>query len=202
MMSTQERLKEIKQKFFLQMNGVASQSMREKGLDYKINWGIELPVLKRMAAGYGRDYGLAAALWKEDIRECKILATLMMPPERMDRDLVYLWIEQTTSVEIAEMAAFNLYQYVSGVSVYSFEWIASDSHIAQICGYHVLARLLMRGYTLNERDVNELVDQAGAALAGGPLPVRRAARACLMRLVATDAESRRMTDEMPDFTEL
>ena len=38
------------------MNGVASQSMRDKGLGYKINWGIALPALKEMAAEYGKDY--------------------------------------------------------------------------------------------------------------------------------------------------
>ena len=34
------KILEIKKSFHLRMNGVASQSMREKGLDYKINWGI------------------------------------------------------------------------------------------------------------------------------------------------------------------
>lgn len=162
------------------MNGVVSKSMRDKGLEYKINWGIELPVLKRMALDYGKDYDLAMALWKEDIRECKILATLIMPAERMDAGLMSVWMEQTTSVEIAEMAAFNLYQHVSGVSDCAFEWIASADYISQICGYHVLARLLKKGYMLHDRDLHELEDQAQAALADGPLPVRRAASACIM----------------------
>ena len=37
---TQDKLKQIKGRFRLMMNGVASQSMREKGLGYKINWGV------------------------------------------------------------------------------------------------------------------------------------------------------------------
>lgn len=179
-MNANDKLREIKQRFFLSMNGVASQSMRDKGLEYKINWGIEFPVLKRMAAEYGKDYDLAMLLWKEDIRECKILATLIMPAEKMDAALMSVWMEQTTSVEIAEMAAFNLYQYVEGVSDCAFEWIASESDICQICGYHVLARLLKNGCSLHERDMHELEDQAQAAIACGSLPVRRAAAACLM----------------------
>lgn len=35
-----EKLKEIKQSFRLMMNGPASQSMRNKGLAYKLNWGV------------------------------------------------------------------------------------------------------------------------------------------------------------------
>ena len=41
-----EKLKEIKQSFRLLMNGVASQSMRQKGVSYKINWGVPLPELQ------------------------------------------------------------------------------------------------------------------------------------------------------------
>ena len=36
-MDNNEKLKAIKRSFRLFMNGVTSQSMREKGLDYKIN---------------------------------------------------------------------------------------------------------------------------------------------------------------------
>ena len=39
-MDTQEKIREIKKQFRLFMNGVVSQSMREKGLDYKLNFGI------------------------------------------------------------------------------------------------------------------------------------------------------------------
>lgn len=76
----QATVKEIKRGFMLQMNGVASASMREKGIDKYLNWGIQLPALKDISNKYGRDYDLAIALWKENVRECKILATLMMPP--------------------------------------------------------------------------------------------------------------------------
>ena len=108
----QNKIKEIKSKFRLSMNGVVAQSMREKGLGYKINWGISLPVLKKIATDYGKDYDLAVGLWKEDVRECKILATLIMPVEEMPEDIVELWVGQIDNQEIAEIASFNLFQYV------------------------------------------------------------------------------------------
>ena len=42
-----EKLKEIKQSFRLLMNGVASHSMRQKGVTYKINWGVPIPDCRR-----------------------------------------------------------------------------------------------------------------------------------------------------------
>ena len=55
-MDVRETIKDIKGQFRLFMNGVVSQSMREKGLDYKLNFGIELPRLKEIAARYEKNH--------------------------------------------------------------------------------------------------------------------------------------------------
>ena len=69
-METSEQVKQIKRSFRLYMNGVTSTSMRQNGLDYKINWGVSQMDLRHMAEQYGKDKALAAALWQENIREC------------------------------------------------------------------------------------------------------------------------------------
>ena len=107
-METNDKLKNIKQSFRLVMNGPASQSMREKGLNYKINWGVPFTTLRDMAAEYGKDYDLAIALFKENIRECKILATMIMPVEKFEADLADLWMEQTDNQELADRKSTRL----------------------------------------------------------------------------------------------
>ena len=67
----QNELKEIRTQLRLAMNGVISTSMREKGIVYKLNFGVPLPEIKQIAATHKPDSELAAALWKEDIREFK-----------------------------------------------------------------------------------------------------------------------------------
>ena len=42
-----DQLKAIKQSFRFYMNGKTAQSMREKGVNYKVNWGIDLITLKK-----------------------------------------------------------------------------------------------------------------------------------------------------------
>ena len=84
-------IKEIKQSFRQMMDGAVAQSMRDKGLNYHLNWGATLPRLKLKAEEITNtchlsstaQYSLAIALWKENVRECKILATMLMPPEQM-----------------------------------------------------------------------------------------------------------------------
>ena len=175
------RVKEIKQSFRLMMDGVASQSMREKGLNYHVNWGASVPMLKQKAQETGKDYDLAIALWKENVRECKILATMIMPAEQMLPEVVDIWMEQTPSQEVAEMASFNLYQHLPFAPAKAYEWIASGKDLYQLCGFHVLTRLFARGQEPSERGVNEFLDQAMAALQGNAIAVKKAALASVQR---------------------
>ena len=175
------RVKEIKQSFRLMMDGVASQSMREKGLNYHVNWGAAVPMLKQKAQETGKDYDLAIALWKENVRECKILATMIMPAEQMLPEVVDIWMEQTPSQEVAEMASFNLYQHLPFAPAKAYEWIASGKDLYQLCGFHVLTRLFARGQEPDERGINEFLDQAMAALQGNAIAVKKAALASVQR---------------------
>ena len=111
-MDINQQVKEIKQSFRLMMDGMVAKSMRDKGLEYKLNWGATLPRLREKADEIGKNYDLAIALWKENVRECKVLATMIMPAERMLPEVADIWMEQTPNLEIAEQAAFNLYQYL------------------------------------------------------------------------------------------
>ena len=172
---TNEKIKEIKQSFRLMMNGTASRSMREKGADYKLNWGVSLPDLQAMAEEIGKDYELAISLWKEDVRECKILATMLMPPEKMLPEIAEIWMEQTNSQEMAEIAAFQLYQHLDFASILAFRWMASDKMPYLVCAYQILARLFAKGQEPNERGINEYLDQVAIALGDEHAGVRRAA---------------------------
>lgn len=172
---TNEKIKEIKQSFRLMMNGTASRSMREKGADYKLNWGVSLPDLQAMAEEIGKDYELAISLWKEDVRECKILATMLMPPEKILPEVAEIWMEQTNSQEMAEIAAFQLYQHLDFASILAFRWMASDKMPYLVCAYQILARLFAKGQEPNERGINEYLDQVAIALGDEHAGVRRAA---------------------------
>lgn len=178
---THQKLMQIKRSFRLLMNGPTSQSMTQKGVGYKINWGVPFIELKKMAQEYGKDYDLAIELWKEDIRECKILATLIMPAEKMLAEITDIWMEQVKSQEMAEMLAFNLLQYVDYAPVIAYQWMASDKPLYQIAGFQLLARLFANGQEANERGINEFLDQAAVALQGNSMGVKHAAANCVLR---------------------
>lgn len=178
---THQKLMKIKRSFRLLMSGPTSQSMTQKGLGYKINWGVPFIELKKMSLEYGKDYELAIELWKEDIRECKILATLIMPAEKMLPEITDIWMEQVKSQEMAEMLAFNLLQHVDYAPAIAYEWIATDKTLYEIAGFQLLARLFANGQEANERGINEFLDQAAVALQGDNMGIKHAAANCVLR---------------------
>lgn len=163
------------------MNGMVSQSMREKGMEYKLNFGIEYPRIKEIAAGYEPDHELAQALWKENIRECKILAGLLQPADTFYQEIADIWIEGMDYPELAEYTVMNLFQRLPYASEVVFRWMADEREMFQLCGFLLMARLLMKGEKLNERAEAEFLDQACTAVEGDCGPVQKAASVALRK---------------------
>ena len=193
---THSKLMAIKQSFRLFMDGTTSRSMAQKGIGYKINWGVPFHELRKMGAPYAPNYELAIELWKENIRECKIMATLIMPPERMSPELADVWTEQPLQQEMAEMLAFNLLQHVDFAPALAYQWMASDRMDRQICAYQLLARLFMKGSEPNERGLDEYLDQVSVALQSDNLSVRHAASASLQKLAMLGDSYEQRVDEL------
>lgn len=142
--SVDDDVKKIKRSFRLFMNGVASSSMRDKGLEYKINWGIPVTRLRDMAAQYAPSVALAERLWESDVRECKILATMLMPAERFSEPMALSWLSACNNQEMVEMLVFNLVQNMPGVETFVVSLLHSDEPNAPLATLHLVSRLVAR----------------------------------------------------------
>ena len=143
----QDELKEIRTQLRLAMNGVISTSMREKGIVYKLNFGVPLPEIKQIAATHKPDSELAAALWKEDIREFKILASLLQPVGGFSSRKAEQWVK-----EIAEQCSHNLFYRLPDVEDLLFGLLANvEDEYARTVGFLVSVELLKRKKKLSEQ---------------------------------------------------
>ncbi|MDE5676354.1 MAG: DNA alkylation repair protein [Phocaeicola sp.] len=188
-MDIHETIKDIKGQFRLFMNGVASQSMREKGLEYKLNFGIELPRLKEIAACYEKNHEVAQTLWKENIRECKILAGMLQPVDTFYPEIADIWVEDMRYPEIVELTCMTLFQHLPYASDKSFEWMADEREYVQLCGFMLMARLLMNGNLLVERSEAEFLDQAIATLQSEGILTQKAAATALKKFALQSREN-------------
>ena len=185
-----ETVREIKGKLRLFMNGVLSQSLREKGLKYRLIFGVELPRLKEIATGYEQNHDLAQALWKEDIRECKILAAYLQPTATFYPEIADIWVEQIHNTELADYVSMALLRRLPYASQKAFQWIASGDRMLMYTGFRLMGHLFATlGTEMNERSRNEFIDQAQAALQADDLLVKQAAQSALERYMTSHEET-------------
>ena len=103
-----ETIRTLRNQLRLAMNGVTATSMREKGLRYKLNFGVSYPEIKAIARQHEPNATLAHALWAEDCRELKILATLLQPAETFLPEEALRWIAEAPYPEIVELLSKHL----------------------------------------------------------------------------------------------
>lgn len=159
------------------MNGVVSASMRQKGVSYKLNFGASLADIKSIAAAYEPDSKLATWLWHEDVREHKILATLLYPREAFTEELADAWAGDIHHQEIAEQYCANLVQHLAFAGNLAKRWVENEREYVKVAGFILYARLYTRGD--EDLDVETMLNTAKETMDNG---ISRAQRAALLAL--------------------
>lgn len=180
------------------MNGIASRAIRESGMGYTLCFGVELPRLREIAAGFTPDRRLAQDLWQENIRECKMLAIMLYPVQEFDADVADMWMESLVpeQAELAQLLSMDLLSHLPEASELAFHWMADDRTMYQLCGLLVITRLLMQGAILSPYAEAEFLDQAATALPSSFLPLRKAATNALLRFGETSQEAGRTVEKI------
>lgn len=187
-------IREIKRRLRAAMNGILSGSMRQNGVDYRVNFGVDQPRLAEIAAEIPHTYTLAATLWKDDIRELRLLAIMTMPQAEFNEDLALLWIEQLRYAEEAQVLVLHLLQHRPYASSLAFRLVASDAVMPRLVGWLLLGRLFMAGLRPTQRDADEVLDHVATELSApdGDVGTKRAALNMLYKFMDLgDAETAR-----------
>ncbi len=147
-------IKDIRKRCRLAMNGVTSTSMRQRGMVYKVNFGLANQQIKDLASNYEPDINLAETIWKENTRELKILATLLYPINKFTQETAEIWVTEIPNQEIREQVCINLFQNLSYASQLVTLWGNNKNDAIRTTSYWLLARLLLTKRINEETDTN------------------------------------------------
>lgn len=164
-----DRLRHIKQHLHNAMNGVASTSMRQRGLDYRVNFGLSSLSLKKMAADLGKNHELAQLMWAENIRDLRILATFVQPVETFTAELANSWVVSIQFPEEAEYAAMNLFQYLPDAQLIALNFIHSENEMIRYAGWQLLARIVDKLQLFTNDQITLITQRAIADISSNQL---------------------------------
>ncbi|MFV0521976.1 MAG: DNA alkylation repair protein [Mangrovibacterium sp.] len=146
----QNILKQIKR----MKNGVTSDSMTEKGVTYKKNWGVSIIQLRQLAQSYEKDHLLALKLWNKGWRETLILATMLEEPQKIDENQMDYWIKSIQTAELIDQAVFNLYVYSKFAFVKAMEYCCGKTFLVNYAGLQLITRLAR----VDDKAINEMFE--------------------------------------------
>lgn len=175
----EETIKDIRIRLRKAMNGVVSASMRQKGMEYKLNFGVSIPEIKNIASVYTPNIELAKWLWTQDVREHKILATLLYPREAFTEEDAESWVGDIRNQEIAEQFCTNLTQHLSFAPSLAESWVSDERENVKTSGFLLYARLYTQGN--NSLSSDKLLTEAKAVIDKGVSRPQRAALLALKR---------------------
>ena len=201
------QLREVKRMLRGMMSGPVSASMRQQGLAYKVNFGVDQPRLREM-----RDEivsltddaaALAQALWKENIRECRLLACMIMPRKAFEADLAQEWVSQLRYAEEAQALTMYLLADEDYAADLAFRLVAADDTMQRLVAWLIFGRVFSMGKSLRERDTDEWLDHVAAELHDqtADMELRRTALNALNRYMdlgkAEEARGMRILNALP-----
>lgn len=187
-----EELRAIRQQLRLAMNGVIAASLRDKGLKYKLIFGVPLPELRQLAKEHMQSVELAEAMWRDDVRELKLLATMLFPPERFTKEKAAQWVVETPDQEVAEQLSAALLSLSPCGEEVICACLQGEmvGRYACVIGFLTVANLYIKGKELSPDSEELFLGEAKQELDAGVSAEQRAALLALKRYGRGTAERR------------
>lgn len=110
-----------------QMNGAVLDTLRYYGSDYGLNYGVAIHSLRETARETGRDDGFARFLYRQQVRELRIIALWIAEPCRTTATDFSFWAAGIINSEVAEQAAHALLSQIDDIDALLAEWCASEN---------------------------------------------------------------------------
>jgi len=179
------RIKEIRRKIRLSMNGIVSEQMIQSGIIYKKNFGVSIPRIKEIASTYTPDHNLAQRLWDLKIRETMIMATLLEPIDKFSIESAVKWMKDINQIEIAEQTTMNLFCKLPYADKIATEWVQSDQIWIQITGFILAARI---ANSLNPDEISIIIEKGISLSTSDNFHLYKAIALCFARLCRKNKE--------------
>lgn len=173
-------MQSVKRRFYAMRNGMLAAQMRHGGLDYRINFGLNVPQIKDIATeltsgGHTADEltSLANALWDNaTTRESRLLAPMILPLEAATPQLAARWMAQAQTTEVADMLCHSLLRRLGFAPALAAEAMAvNDATLGHYTPLRLIAALLASGRI--SPDDAEKTMAAAPAEAGDAAMVKR-----------------------------
>jgi len=154
----EKELEWVKAQVRLHMNGAASSQMEERGIKYRVNYGVALPHLKQLAKKIPVGYELAQRLWFLQIRETMLLAALTVSEKDMTQQRCIEWGEKIDNKDLVERSAMLLWSRIDGLDEVLDKWLNEGDQYLKATAFYTIGRKLQLGRHPENSTIKKLIE--------------------------------------------
>lgn len=127
------------------------------GLKGKL-YGIKIPDLRDLAKKIKTDHHLALELWKLDIHEAKMLASMIADKSKIDEKLMESWVLDLYSWDICDQLMMNYFGYSPLAKKKAIEWCVRPEEFVKRAGFVLMARMAVSDKKASDEDFYDFFD--------------------------------------------
>lgn len=150
-MNTEDQYKKILKNIRVQANGEIAENV-QKTSKKLLTYGCNDLVIKNIANNFERNHQLAQMLWKENIREAKLIAILLEETDKLTEKQADELIHQTTDIHIINWLCLHLFSKLPFALEKCKEWKNNSSEFVKSAAYILLSRLAMKDNKISDNE--------------------------------------------------
>lgn len=152
-----KQLDEVLKKLKKLCNPKALEGMAKFGITPKKAFGVSIPNLREIAKEIGTNHDLAQKLWKLNIRETRILASMIEDPKLVTEQQMEDWVKDFDYWEICDQVCQNLFIYTKFAYKKCIEWAKDESEFVKRAGFALMAWLASKDKRANDKDFEKFM---------------------------------------------
>ena len=120
------------------------EGMAKYGITPERTYGVSIPNLRKIAKEIGKDHEFAQKLWGSDIRETRILASMIDKPETVTEEQMEEWVKDFDYWEICDQCCQNLFIKTDFAYQKAVDWSGRDEEFVKRAGFALMAWLAFK----------------------------------------------------------
>lgn len=126
------------------------EGMKRFGIQFKEAYGVNIPVLRKLAKEYKGNHELALELWETKIHELMLLAIFIDDYKQVTLKQMDKWVKDFSSWDICDQCCSNLFDKTPYAFDKIFEWSGKKEEFVKRAGFVLIATMSVHNKKLDD----------------------------------------------------
>ncbi|MBS3946292.1 MAG: DNA alkylation repair protein [Melioribacter sp.] len=128
------------------------EGMKRFGINVDKAFGVNVPVMRKLAKKIGRNHVLALKLWKSGYHEARHVATMIADPKLTTKSILNEWVKDFNSWDIVDGSCSNLIRKTDYAYDLILRWAKNKKEFIRRTAFSLIAYLSVHDKKRNDEE--------------------------------------------------